>query len=924
MSVPIFDNKLGVVNHEKSSIQLLHHYLQKALDNELKITAFFLTNSTIFSALKSMIDLLLELDEKDLLSEIYILIGSETRRTVKDFLFYLKNDSIILNSEDYNKINNLVTKKKIHFRVNFDYDFYSHLYIFNIGDNLKIWTGSTDFSPSDTKHSLRLLSPLNISDPDKNDYLTLFKKIWNLSSGNITNISILSHLETFAQSEVINLSPRNFISSFLQLTEKQYLVKNISFDLSIVAEFQNMAFYSVIEKLNYYGGAVLLNSMGLSEKYVASMIIKFYQEHNHNSIIICSEESKSDWLQTFNKTGLKEENVTILNRVMFLKDELEKLEVENTKLIIVNEADFFSIRSDDNKRLINLKKLIDKNKDTQILYISHSVVKDSMLNFISLIKTFNHGYYKSFYKNTNYPKKITSLEKSLIEDKLTSKMLEELQFLFDKFAIKIEWQSIKEHLDDESIANYENEKPMITTVKYAYDHEISLKLYEKLVPFINSINFEYTKLFSGSYYDNIKFINWLKWKLYKKIESSINSFIETLRNVLDKCYFVKNLITDKNFVDMHTNLFSGEQIINIQNAFDKLDDNERKTVLTNLDADLKTIEEAIHNITSIRYLENKDDKITNLLKILKSENKPAIIFTESEETVYYIERRLKDYGNFLIELIVGGDPTIENEERFENSNTDIYKLSRDYDDGKFDIIISNDIIPDDITFQRAKIIINFDIPCDPNILNKRSRKALSTNTNKVKIYNFQSDKRIDKEINLFETMNSSLLDVCSYIGLDFIYWAKHQNDIDEVSEEKKQLLLYLTKEYKDYLVKKNPIEIDHKFIIPIETNNIILREFVKIFNISEETLKLTSVDFKKPVYTCFKHSKEDMVILYALNETLHLYNNIKFSDIRINQTLTNGKLLDVKSKLITYLEENSDLYKKNDKVEIIAIIEYKN
>lgn len=53
--------------------------------------------------------------------------------------------------------------------------------------------------------------------------------------------------------EVVYLHPRDFIINLIKILGKEYLVKNISADLSYLAEFQNMSYYLCIEKLTKYG-----------------------------------------------------------------------------------------------------------------------------------------------------------------------------------------------------------------------------------------------------------------------------------------------------------------------------------------------------------------------------------------------------------------------------------------------------------------------------------------------------------------------------------------------------------------------------------------------------------------------------------------------------------------------------------------------
>ena len=323
---------------------------------------------------------------------------------------------------------------------------------------------------------------------------------------------------------------------------------------------------------------------------------------------------------------------------------------------------------------------------------------------------------------------------------------------------------------------------------------------------------------------------------------------------------------------------------------------------------------------NIKYLENRDEKITSLLKIITSESKPTVIFSECNETIRYIQRRLQEYGNIKADTIFAELSDIDGDEIFNQESSNIIEACRKFETEEVNILIANDTIPEDIKLPRAKVIINFDMPINPSILSKRNRiAALKPDINKIKIYNFQSDRRVDKEITLFETLQTPLKELLAYYGVDFVLWCFDEGHIEKISNEKTPDYYLLTKEYKDFLAKKNTDELKSKFAPSLSNDDVSLREFVKYLSISEETLKLAPTTFKKPIYTSLTADHDSFYVIYQTTTGIHTNGRLNFNVNKAEQSFTSEELRAIHS----ILENSISIANEGELLYIIGIISYK-
>lgn len=916
MKYRLIDNHCGLFPHETSAFQIMRNAIAAASKKSTPTDFFIIANFSFFDAFKELLPEIEKLHNDGRLGKMRVLICSEESITPKKFLFDLKNDAISLEKSDSIIMKKLYREKKLYFKINYKDKIKTLLYITKNGGKYKVFCGNASLtSEKEGEAHISLLTEVSgKSQIKQKKYMLFFKKLWMISDIYINNIKIIRYLDAYAKLEVMHLPVRSFISSLLKKSKKEYLVKNISRDDSAIVEFQNNAFYACIERMENYGGVLLSNSIGISEKRLTVRIIKFYYLRNKNILIIASEECIPEWEKLLKAEGLFCDKIIFLDRKKLQASDFDDSQFVENDFIIVDEAEYFSTAKDINNRRKHFMKILNQNREAKLMMISKNIINDSLLDFVYIVNTFIRGSYKSILEEIGVTEKLAKLENEIRTGTINSNSIDVIQSISDLFLVQQELKNVGSNLE----SGTEIDRPQIITVKYAYSHEIFNVIFENLLPTIMKLNFEYTKLKFIKYYDAANLIRWYKWLMLRKIDSSLFAFIATCENFRSKIKFISELLRgNKENIEEGLKYFTSFQIDNVVKAFSDVGSKEKGEILQRLEADFLVVDKFLDNINKIKYLGNKDEKITALLKIINSENKPTLIFSESDDTLKYLHKRLQEYRSKKIEMILGENISYDGEDIIKAKNVDIHKICQDFECGNTEILLLNDTVPEEIKLHRAKVIINFDLPNIPFILSKRINKTTAdSKINKIKIYNFQSDKHVDKEIEFFEKMNLDVSDIISYFGIDYVQWCRNVKNVSDISNNNIQTLLLMTKEYKDFLTKRNIDDVIYKAPQKLPHDDISLRRFIKYLDISEETLKLMDAKFKKPIYTILKAEEESFYVIYLTSKGLKTYNNIHFSETEINREITAeeaDKIADI---------VKNEIKSEADFIEVIGVIIY--
>lgn len=211
------------------------------------------------------------------------------------------------------------------------------------------------------------------------------------------------------------------------------------------------------------------------------------------------------------------------------------------------------------------------------------------------------------------------------------------------------------------------------------------------------------------------------------------SSIFAIKNTLERRWKALQSIVDE--TNKNPNLWSqrhkldGFEVNNIED-FEELEDDERDA-LENILADprkfklfttaksLQEIQEEAREVkalfemaSSLYNRKQSEKKFLQLEELLKSngviDNEKLVIFTEHKDTLYYLEDRLTKSGGYTVTTIHGGKDVDERR-----------AAQRAFAEPQTQILIATDAAGEGINLQFCRLLINWDIPWNPNRLEQR-------------------------------------------------------------------------------------------------------------------------------------------------------------------------------------------------------------
>ncbi|MGC8651571.1 MAG: helicase-related protein, partial [Minisyncoccia bacterium] len=549
-----------------------------------------------------------------------------------------------------------------------------------------------------------------------------------------------------------------------------------------------------------------------------------------------------------------------------LTEEIKQIDNSEFSLIIIDEAHNF--RNKNANRTIKLKELLAHRRlSTHLLLVTATPINTSLDNLTSLLNLAQYGEYSTVLNSLGINAIVQALTKKISKNQVGNKEVYTLlKDLLNKVVIRITWSDIPQRFEqDLTRLKFDKfELPTVSSIRYTYDKKIKERIFDQIVPFLEKLNFEYTKLWDGEYFEDKNLIFWYKWRLYKRLESSIAAFLDSINRFKARNEYLLENLDKSNKAE--TALFDKERLKAIFVAYNGQQQNRKNEIKKRIKSDIDLLNKMINTIEGLRIDDPEvDSKLQKLIKIIKDEglgrDNPAIIFSESKSTVIYLASKLKDLG-LKIKPVFGGElEESEMEEMFgEISKKEINKIKimDEFERGEYDILITTDILSEGVNLPRANVVINYDIPYNPVKLIQRDGRPLRINAiKKTKIFNFVPEKNIDKELELFKILKERINTIISIFGLDFMIWSlsrlnRKPNLID---------LEKLYSEYKEALSTQNPEELNKEIYWGEEGEDKVLIQFINKYNISKETVEAQQIS-KQLIYTVLRSGKHSFFALF--------------------------------------------------------------
>lgn len=552
--------------------------------------------------------------------------------------------------------------------------------------------------------------------------------------------------------------------------------------------FQHDAVVGAIKKLELYNGCIIADSVGLGKTFEALAIIKYYELRNDRVLVLCPKKLRSNW------TGYRENSTTnflaedrfnydVLNHTDLSRDKgksgdinLETINWGNYDLVVIDESHNFrnntALKGKETRYQKLMNRIIKSGVKTKVLMLSATPVNNRLADLKNQIMFITEDKDDAFKESTGINSIETTLRVAQAKFKEWSKLPKEKQTtanllpmldynffnLLNTVTIARSRKQIQTYYDTKDIGEFptrlkpisvksdidiNNKFPALSVVN-GMIAKLHLSIYSPMLYVLPSKLAYYEELYDqevkggASKFKQVdrekNIVNLMRVNIFKRLESSINSFTLTLERILKQIEIMMDILDKGQSYDLDNDTFSDVE----DDDFDYEVGGKIKIKVKDLDAlrlredlaeDRKILEELLYQ--SIDVTPDKDSKLLDLKnhiskKIknpINTSNKKIIIFTSFSDTAEYLYANIHDWllkeQGLYCGLVTGGSgvrtnlKTVSNQ--FEEILTHFSPRSNHLDVNKeqIDILIATDCISEGQNLQDCDYLINYDIHWNP-------------------------------------------------------------------------------------------------------------------------------------------------------------------------------------------------------------------
>ena len=592
-------------------------------------------------------------------------------------------------------------------------------------------------------------------------------------------------------------------------------------------DFQKDCVVSAIRKLNKYGGCIIADSVGLGKTFEALAIIKYFEIGMNRVLVLTPAKLYDNWNSfrgDYKDAALKE---TFNYRIMFHTDlsrysgmsrsgqDLKKFDWGLYDLVVIDESHNFRNRNDrydDNDQLImtryaRLMQDVIKhgNNNTKVLMLSATPVNNSLVDLKNQISIITRDIDAAFEEEG-----ISSVENLLRrtaaninawekhpkhkKDELLDSLPSDFYKLLELMTIARSRKHITNYYGNKGIGQFPNKNKPIT-LNSDIDSKGELlhfketnQLLEALILSVYTptryIKEQYKSFYIEKYSLKGKHGGFMdfdiqangmivlhRFNLFKRLESSVFSFAETLSRLLERIERTEQLLLkgignveeiDSDYDDTGEETYiEGKYEIDVKHL--RIGD-----YLEDLARDKYILLEIYYNAKRILDYD-RDQKLSNLKKILETKvtktpfnkgNKKILIFTAFADTADYLYNKLsylmREYDVYT--ACITGKRVVTNNKNIDNDFNSVLcafspmsKMKKNLPEKEqIDLIIATDCISEGQNLQDCDTVINFDIQWNPVSLIQRFGRIDrigSTNEN-IQMINFFPNMELNEYLGL--------------------------------------------------------------------------------------------------------------------------------------------------------------------------------
>lgn len=605
-------------------------------------------------------------------------------------------------------------------------------------------------------------------------------------------------------------------------------------------KYQKDAVIQGYQMLMQHNGLFLADVVGLGKTMIATMIAKRFIEangKNTNILVIYPPALEDNWKKTFRQFGIYKKAQFITNgslsKVLDGRDQYK--DKEDFDFIIVDEAHGF--RSDSSGKYDELQKICKspcsnigllRSTHKKVMLLSATPLNnrpDDLQNLLLLFQNSQSCTIDGIPNLKGFFSPLIQDYNKLMRERDSRDVTEDVDKIYDKIRNNV-IDKVTIRRTRNNILNDPDYKRDIETqgivfpdilppseLVYEMGEATRGRFYETLKQLTDGKNEEKNPNGTGLNYARYRAIEFLKKEykgkynnaehigetlagiyrvhMVKRLESSFYAFKKSLATLLritndmirmfdeDKVIIAPDL----NVKDLLAKGYEFDQIIEraVEKGFSKDD------ILYKSDAfEPKFKAMLLHDKGILEHLyaewaEEKDDpKFDKFKERLETEflNKSInptgklVLFSESVDTLNYLYNRLTKELKRDDVLIV----TAANRDRFDKVIKDNFDANAAHDEGRYNIILTSDVLAEGVNLHRANVIVNYDSPWNATRLMQRIGRVNRIGSTAPNIYNylFYPSQQGDHEIQLYKNALIKLQGFHSAFGEDAQIYSREE------------------------------------------------------------------------------------------------------------------------------------------------------
>lgn len=647
-----------------------------------------------------------------------------------------------------------------------------------------------------------------LENPASTEFLRMFDAIWN-NEEKLTEVTedVIEMISTVykenAPELVYFVTLYNIFSEFLEDISEDVLPNEATgFKDSVIwnklFHFQKDAALAIINKLEQFNGCILADSVGLGKTFTALAVIKYYEGRNKNVLVLCPKKLSENWM-TYrgnlinNPLAADRLRYDILYHTDLSRDSgstviglpIDRINWGNYDLVVIDEShNFRNGNGTDSKggekenrymRLMN--RVIKPGVKTKVLMLSATPVNNRFYDLRNQLALAYEGDSAAFSEKLKTKSDIDTIFRQAQtvynawcklpeSQRTTATLLSQLDFdffeLLDSVTIARSRKHIQTYYNVEDIGTFpQRNKPMTlrpkltnkpNAINYSEVYELLsnllLTIYTPTIYILPSKIHKYldedeTETFRKGRELGIQRL--MSINLLKRMESSVHSFLLTVRRIydflrdtskiieqfmqdgsgtLDEMRDLSGTTDDFDFDDQNTDFFSVGKKVKID-----LRDMDYISWKRDIDSDIENLFLLILMVEDITP--EYDCKLNELFRVIRDKiahpinpgNKKILIFTAFADTAEYLYENVSKMAGTelglhtaLVTGSVDGQTTIPKFKADMNHVLTCFSpRSKDKavlypnETANIDILIATDCISEGQNLQDCDFCINYDI-----------------------------------------------------------------------------------------------------------------------------------------------------------------------------------------------------------------------